>query len=266
MAIITLTTDLGNKDYYVPAIKGLILRHSPDAKLVDITNDIPSFDIFKAAFIIKNSYFHFPEGTIHLIGVDPDQGGLNAHLIIKENGHYFIGSDNGIFSLLFDKTPEKVYELSFTAEPDDLRFPNRYYARAAAHLANGGTPELIAKPGSIQNQKDPIKVKVQEDSMVGTIIYIDKFGNLVSNISESYFNQIRRSRNFKVFFRGNEEGLKRISANVSVAKTGDIACVFGASGNLEIAINKGSEDHGGSAASLLGLKLMDTVRIEFYNE
>ncbi|MGY6561898.1 MAG: SAM hydrolase/SAM-dependent halogenase family protein [Luteibaculaceae bacterium] len=263
MAIITLTTDLGNKDYYVPAIKGIILQQSPDANIIDISNDVPSFDILKAAFLFKNSFVHFPKGTIHILSVDPDNTGLYPHILLVHQGHFIIGNDNGIFSLIFEKEPEKVFELTFMVEPLDLKFPSRYFARAAAHLANGGTPELIGKPAKITNRKDSIGVKIVGDTLQGTIIYIDKYGNLVTNISEVAFQLHRRNRSYKVFFRGNEEGLNRISASISVAKRGDFVCLFGPSGNLEIAINQGAADFGGSASSLLGLGIMDTVRIEF---
>ena len=107
MSIITLTTDFGMKDYFVAAIKGAIYTDLPDAKIVDITHNISPFNITETAYIIKNAYTHFPKGSIHIIGVDSESNQENKHIAIQLDGHYFIGTDNGIISLLtVDIRPE----------------------------------------------------------------------------------------------------------------------------------------------------------------
>ena len=103
MAVITLTTDLGLKDYYVGSIKGAILKDIPSAHIIDISHDIPSFDISVASFCLKNVYKDFPDGSIHIIGVAPSADENTLHLVIEKDGHFFIGADNGIFGGLTNK-------------------------------------------------------------------------------------------------------------------------------------------------------------------
>src|SRR5665811_2404326 len=102
MAIITLTTDLGDKDIYQAALKGSILKLSPDVNIVDITNSVSAFNVQQAAFILKNSFHYFPDATVHLIGIDTVFSSDTKYLALRYKNHYFVGSDNGIFSLMFD--------------------------------------------------------------------------------------------------------------------------------------------------------------------
>ena len=146
MAIITLTTDLGTKDYYLSTIKGAILTQFPDARIIDISNEVTKFDILQASFIVKNAYKSFPEGTIHIIGVNPENTVETSHIAIKVDGHYFIGADNGMFSLMFDKLPDKIVELTIQPDIGFQTFPtNDVFVKAACHIARGGTLEVIGK-------------------------------------------------------------------------------------------------------------------------
>lgn len=97
MAIITLTSDWGLSDYYVGAVKGVIYSYCPQAVIVDITHNITPFDLKNAGFIVKNCYKNFPEGTIHILGIDTEESDEFSHIVVKADGHYFIGCDNGIF-------------------------------------------------------------------------------------------------------------------------------------------------------------------------
>jgi len=142
MPIITLTTDMGLKDYYVGAVKGAILTQFPGAVIVDISHSVSSFDIQEAAFIIKNCYLDFPPGTIHIIGVNPERSEDTPHIACFINGHYFIGADNGIFSIVFDKKPVQIVELKHSGTKESLTFPTRdVFVAAACHLAQGGALE-----------------------------------------------------------------------------------------------------------------------------
>ena len=102
MPIITLTTDLGTVDHYVSAVKATIIRQLENVNIIDISHDIPTFNIIHAAFVLKNVYQDFPSGTIHIIGVNTETDKDCSHLIVYANEHYFIGSDNGIFSLILE--------------------------------------------------------------------------------------------------------------------------------------------------------------------
>src|ERR1051326_4797986 len=123
MAIITLTTDLGLKDHYVSAVKGAILSQLPDVNIVDISHLVPTFDIVQAAYILKNAYPNFPPGTVHIIGVNAEASVKTPHIALSVSGHFFIGADNGIFSFLFDRVPDKIVELNIKQDTDNLTFP-----------------------------------------------------------------------------------------------------------------------------------------------
>ena len=140
MSIITLTTDLGLKDYYVAGIKGHILSQLPDANIVDISHEIPAFNISVAAFCLKNCYYDFPKGSIHIIGVSPEANEFTRHVVIKYQNHYFIGADNGIFSLLFDEIPEVIFDLNIISNEEKRTFPTKdIFVSAACHIGRGGT-------------------------------------------------------------------------------------------------------------------------------
>ena len=144
---ITLTTDMGLKDYYVATLKGAIYSELPDAKIIDISHNIPPFDITNAAFVIKNSFKHFPKNTIHVIGIDAEPSDLTRHIIVETQDQYFIGADNGIFSLIFDKQPDGVWEINLKTDGDEYSFPTKnIFIKAACHLARGGLPAVIGKP------------------------------------------------------------------------------------------------------------------------
>ncbi len=140
MAVITLTTDLGLVDNYVASVKGAILKGYPEATIVDITHEVPQFDLQKSAFILRNCYQDFPEGTVHILGVNSEADVNIPHVALFANGHYFIGADNGVFSLIFDNPPEKVVELTISQDTDRVTFPTKdVFVKAACHIARGGT-------------------------------------------------------------------------------------------------------------------------------
>ena len=125
MAIITLTTDMGLRDHYVAAVKGAILTQFPTAIIVDISHQVAPFDNMHTAFVLRNAYPEFPRGTIHIIGVNSEADGHTPHLVVRHDGHYFIGADNGVFSLLFDGKPHEAFELTIKLDTDHLAFPTK---------------------------------------------------------------------------------------------------------------------------------------------
>ncbi len=119
MAIITLTTDLGDKDIYQAALKGSILKSLPLVNIVDITHSVAAFNVQQAAFILKNSFYYFPDATVHLIGIDTVYNNDTKYLAVRYKEHYFVGADNGIFSLMFDSEPDEIVEINIM---QDLKF------------------------------------------------------------------------------------------------------------------------------------------------
>jgi S-adenosyl-L-methionine hydrolase (adenosine-forming) len=258
MAIITLTTDLGYKDFYQAALKGSILSQLPNAHIVDITHHVSAFNIPQAAFILKNAFHYFPKDTVHLIGIDSVFNENTRYLALKYKEHFFIGSDNGIFSLLFDEEPSEIVELNIMQDLKFLHFPlSDIFPKAASHLAKGGKLKDIGLPVSTIEEKMTLQPVIERDIIRGSVIYIDSFQNVITNITKEIFTKVQRNRDFTLYFRRNES-LSQLSWHYNEVPEGEKLCLFGISNHLEIAINKGN------ASGLLGLHLGDIVRIEFH--
>lgn len=263
MSIITLTTDLGQKDFYVPAIKGKIISElNTNVSIIDISHEIPIFDIKHAAFTLKNCYKAFPDNTIHIISIDSEVSHKTKALVAYYENQYFISADNGIFSLLFDLTPEKVYEINVSQDSETFTFPSKnIFVKVACHLARGGTPEIIGtKTADFKQFKDFIATTTSH-AIRGQVIYRDSYGNIITNISKRLFEEICRGRPFVVRFKNYE--IKRISTSYSDVPEGEKLAIFNSTNNLEIAINRGVPGGGGSASQLLGLNINEVVLIEF---
>jgi S-adenosylmethionine hydrolase len=259
MAIITLTTDLGSKDFYQAALKGSILTILPTANIVDITHEVPSFNISYAAFVLKNVYNYFPKGTVHLIGIDSVFSEQSKYVALKHHDHYFVGADNGIFSLLFEEAPDEVVELNIMQDLKYLHFPLvDIFVKAAIHLAKGGKLKEIGMPTDSIEERMLLHPVIERDIIRGSVIYIDTFCNVITNITKELFTRIQRNRDFTLYFRKSET-INQLSWHYNEVSEGEKLCLFGISNHLEIAINKGK------ASGLLGLHLNDIVRVEFHS-
>lgn len=262
MGVITLTTDLGHKDFYVASIKGKILSELNDVNIVDITHEIPIFDINFASYVLKNCCFDFPVGTVHIVSIDDEINANRIPILIKHKGHYFIGADNGLFSLLFDQKPEEIFELTLNHDSDILTFPAKnIFVKAACHIARGGTPEIIGRRIEEIKTFQNFRATTTADTIRGSIIYRDSYGNAISNISLRLFKEIGKGRQCIVRFKNYE--IKDISKSYSEVPDGEKLALFNSSENLEIAINRGVLGAGGSASQLLGLSINEIILIEF---
>ena len=260
MAIITLTTDLGTNDSYLASVKGSIYNQINDARIVDITNNITAFNIPQAAFVLRNCYKDFPLGSIHIVSVDDELNIENEHLAVKANGHYFIGSDNGLFSLLLtEMKSEKIIQLNIAQESNCLTFATKnIFAPAACHLARGGSMEMI---GTLVDNycvhRTDLKPVKEKNLIKGVIIYNDNYGNAITNIDKTMFLDIQRGREFIIYYGREDEKITTISKKYNDVPSGDKLAIFGENEQLQIAMNKGT------ANTLLGLKLHEIIRIEF---
>jgi len=258
MPVITLTTDLGLKDHYVASIKGAIHTLCPDATVVDISHEVQPFDILQASFLIKNCYREFPPGTIHVLGINPDLTDDSPHVLVEIDQHFFVGADNGIFSLIFDKKPDNVYELNITPEQGAYTFPTKsIFVTAACHIAKGGSPEIIGKAIEGINQRGVFSAVPEPSIIKGMATYIDHYGNVISNIPEQLFNAYKSFEQFRVVLRREDYDITNISRSYHDVPEGERLALFSATGFLEIAINRGN------ASKLLGIKQNDIIRIEF---
>ncbi len=257
MPIITLTTDLGDKDIYQAALKGSILSTLPNVSIVDITHSVAAFNVQQASFILKNSYHYFPAQTVHLIGIDTVFNTHTRYLAVRYKGHYFVGADNGMFSLMFDEEPEEMVELNIMQDLKFLHFPLAdIFVKAACHLAAGGSLDQIGISINSTEKKMNLQPVLDRNLIRGMVIYIDSFQNVITNVTKNFFNSVQHGRKFILYFKRNET-ITALSWHYNEVPEGEKLCLFGISDHLEIAINKGN------ASGLLGLNLGDSVIIDF---
>lgn len=255
MSVVTLSTDFGLKDYYVAVIKGALLCQQEPLSIVDITHDINHYDIVQGAFIFRNAWTSFPEGTIHLLSINNFYGPGMRFLGIQEKGHFFIGPDNGLFSLIFDATPADLFELPPPDAADS--FPLRsVFAGAAGHILREGSLEGYGNRVNKLVERLTFRPVISPSGIRGSIIHVDHYENVVINISKQLFEEVGKNRPFALFFKRHDP-ITRLSRNYYDVPVGEPLCLFNSSGFLEIAINLGK------ASSLLGLKVEDTVQIDF---
>lgn len=255
MAIITLTTDFGLKDHYVSAIKGAILSQFPSAAIVDISHNIEKYNLLEASYILKESYPNFPAGTIHIIGINTELAISGGYILVKQYDHYFIGADNGIFSLLFEETPQLIRELEVEKD-QKLSFPTRdIFVKAACRLVNGEDFNSIGKPKEDLLQRIPFRAASMGDNIRGSFVYVDSYDNVTTNIDRQLFDQIGKNRPFIIELA--RVAIAKVSNEYSDVPEGEVLAIFNASGYLEIAMRNGK------ASGLLNLKINDSITIRF---
>lgn len=258
MAIVTLTTDLGTKDFYAASIKGKIYSLCPNTTIVDITHEIPPFDTEIAAYSLKNTYNDFPKGSIHIIGVDPVENENQKHVVVFNDGHYFVGADNGVFSFLFDTPPQQVLKINLTKISLTTTFPAKdVFATVAAHLSAGKALSEITSGNHILVSRNSIIPTLESNTISGHAIYIDSMGNITADITKGTFIQVGMGRGFEISFRRPDNTIKKISSYYNQVPKGEKLALFNNCNNLEIAINEGS------ASKLFGMKRGDVIRVNF---
>lgn len=274
MSIITLTTDFGHKDYFVGALKGKILSEHKEAIIVDISHEIDLFNTLEASYCIEAAYHNFPKGTIHIIGVDSERVGDTQHIAMQWDDHYFICADNGILNTLIQKKiPQKIVAITIHDRLNTDVSDMDVFVAVACHIARGGLLNVIGKEIPSLKPVSVLTSSITDDlsEIKGQIVYIDSFGNCVTNISHKQFNETIRGRKFEIVIKNKK--FSRLHKNysdfpVSDVKQlkdleGDFLALFNENGYLEIAIYKSNPKTVGSAATLLGLHFRDTVSIKF---
>lgn len=275
MAIITLTTDFGTKDHFVAAIKGRILTEVGETIIVDISHRISPFDIYECAYVLKCAYPEFPKGTIHLVGLESENTPENEHLLVSMDDHFFIAANNGVLSILAaNRNPEKIGRIRLPnhgASP----FPElEVFTKVACHLARGGKEEVVSQPFDALKETKVIEPRISNNgaTIIGNVIYIDHYGNVVTNITRPLFEAYRNGRPFELVAR--RQKLRDIFdtytdlIDFSLPKNqrkgpSDFLALFNSSGHLELAIFKSDLRTVGGASSLIGLKRDDVITINF---
>ncbi|WP_306643893.1 SAM hydrolase/SAM-dependent halogenase family protein [Sanyastnella coralliicola] len=266
MAILTFISDFGTADPYVAMVKGAVYSQLPEAKIVDISHEVSPFNVTEAAFHLRQSYSVFPRGTVHLIGVNADHSADTPHRIAVYDGHYFIAADGGIFSLIFDKQPDAVYDINVPYDSDILTFPVLHrLVKVACHLLRGGTPEVIARQAESVTEATRLRPIIDGDSIRGHVVYVDRFDNLVTDISSSMFREVGKSRDFTIHLRTERHKIEKISSHYNEVPNGEKVGLFNSAGVLEIGIGGGAPESGGGAAQLFGLKKGDLILVVFHD-
>ncbi|KAB1068671.1 SAM-dependent chlorinase/fluorinase [Tamlana haliotis] len=274
MAIITLTTDFGEKDYFAGATRGAILSELPGVTIVDISHNVSPFNIPEAAYIIQNAYNNFPKGTIHIIGIDSELNPENKHIAVKLDGHYFVCANNGIMSMICSEiAPEDIVEINIHDKIRSSFTVLDVFVQVACHIARGGTLDVIGKKISEIKPIKGIKPYIKDDkTILGNIIYIDNYGNVVTNIKRNFFESIQKGRNFEItvrqytFSKIYQKYSDIVNFDIPENKRNDEGrrlAVFNSGDFLEVAVYKSNSATTGSASSLLGLGIMDSVSVTF---
>ena len=274
MSIITLTTDYGLKDHFVGALKGKILSEYPEAIIIDISHDIDPFNSLEASYIISAAYSSFPKGTVHLIGVDIEGNKENQHIVMQWNDHYFISADNGILSMFSQKiVPQKMVTINIHDRLPNEATDMDVFVKVACHVAKGGLLNVIGKEIKSIKPVTDLQAVLSDDgnSLKGHIIYIDHFGNVVTNITKKLFIEVAKGRPYEIVLR--TKNIKTILPNYSAIASsekypikyyeGEKLAIFNEAGFLEIAIFRSNPSKVGSANSLLGLNYRDVITIKF---
>ncbi len=248
MPLLTLTSDIGQQDFLIGAVKGQLLQSNPAFNLVDISHDLSPFNYPQAAYVCRNAMKNFQAGTFHLILVNLFDEKPEHMLLAAHNG-YFIGcADNGLLTMILEEIPQKVVALALDkSQQKNTIYCTSIFANAFNELLNGKTIEEIGDPGISIQVKNPLRPLLGNDYIEGQIIFIDNFENVIVNIHKDEFEEQRKGRSFKIVFK-RDEVIDRISETYADVNEGEKLAIFNSAGYLEIAINKGN------AAGLLGLQ------------
>ncbi len=258
MHIITLTSDWNENDYYVASLKGKLLSACPEAQIIDINHRIKSFNSSKAAYILRNSYPHFPENSIHIIAVNTEPALGRELLAARKDNHFFLCADNGILGLLGGTEPDEVVTLTdhYNEDPDTF-IALSVFAKVACKLA-GGTPlSKIGTPVENYDRQTPLRATIEDLTIIGSVIHIDSYQNAITNISQELFTRVGSGKAFEIYVQSKHYMVDRINKRYNETEEGELLAIFNSSGLLEIALRNGN------AAGLLKLNTNSTIRVEF---
>ncbi len=255
MTIVTITSDWNRGDYYLGILKGRLLSVKKEIEIVEITNSIPCFDVLQEVFVLRNSYQAFPKGSIHLMCVMSEPSADIPMIVVFADDHYFIGVNDGRFSLMFKDLPAIAFEIereeisSFSApvlfaKGVEIVTENSFQTRTRATSI---VKEIMTEVVSGENQ------------IIGKVIYLDSFGNAITDIDRKLFDKLHRGRDFTIFIHGPRSRIEKISQSYNQNSPGELLALFNSLGLLEIAVNQGN------ISTLEGLGVSSEIRIKFYN-
>lgn len=248
MAIITLTSDIGTKDYITGAVKGRLLQKNSNFNIIDISHELPPFNYPQASYICRNAFKNFPENTFHILLVDLHHKKQGHLLFIKHQGQYIGCADNGLITMILQQKPEQLVALPIKeSHQKNILVFAEVFAETYDQVLRGAAFEELGNPDVDIDEKNSLRPLLGSNIIEGQIIFIDNFENVIINITKDEFEEQRRGRSFKIVFQRNET-IDKISNTYADVPQSEKVAIFNSAGYLEIAINKGN------AAGLFGLE------------
>ena len=248
MPLLTLTSDIGNQDYLVGAVKAQLLQVNPDFNLIDITHNIAPFNSPQAAYVCRSALKNFPDYTYHIILVNLFETKPEQLLLAFHNNQYLLCADNGLITMILEDKPEIVVGIPLDKKADrNTIYCSITMGKIIKQLSEGVALEKIGIADVEYLQKNPLRPTLGENWIEGQIIFIDNFENVVVNITQKQFEENRKGRNYRIAFKANDY-IDRLSETYADVPEGYKLALFNSAGYLEIAMNKGN------AAGLFGLK------------
>lgn len=252
MSFITLTTEWREDDFFHGILRGRLATLCPEAVVVTNASGIPPFNIMHGAFVIRNTFSHYPEGTIHMVFINSEGTKEQPHLLVKSKGHFFIGADNGIFNLILNSQPDIVIGLANPEGKDEISL----FTDTAAAIVKGAEPSLLGKKLEGVSEKVPLRATIDKNVIMGSVIFIDSYGNAITNITRDIFARVFEGKQFRILIKSNKYYTEKISRLYSDEPVGELVTRFNTIDLLEVAIN------GADMCSLFGVETGDVVRVE----
>jgi hypothetical protein len=228
----------------------------PGVIIIDNAGNIPAFNISHASFIIRNTFNNYPKGSIHIICVHSEAHTDQDHLIVRARDHFFIGTDNGIFNLILNSDPDEVIRLDTDGTSDELEV----FAKAASDLIAGKKPSDIGKSVKTLSERVPLRATIDKDVIIGSIIFIDSYGNAISNITREVFYRVFENKAYRILIQSNKNYTDQISLRYSDVPVGEMLARFNQLDLLEISIN------GADVSELLSLSVGSVLRVDLANK
>jgi len=248
LPLITLTSDIGQQDFLVGAIKGQLMQQTQGFTVIDITHSLSPFNYPQAAYVCRNAINNFAAGTFHLVMVNLFDEKPEHLLLAEHNGNYIACADNGLLTMILEEVPQKVVALNLDkTKPKNTLYCIQIFAKAITEISNGKKLEEIGDSSVSIQVKNPLRPMLGNNWIEGQIIFVDNFENVIININKEDFEEQRKGRSFKIVFK-RDEVIDRISESYADVNEGEKLALFNSANYLEIAINKGN------AAGLLGLQ------------
>jgi S-adenosylmethionine hydrolase len=255
MALITFISDFGESDHYVASVKARILSVNPGLQIIDISHHIQAHNLAHGAFVIKSVYRDFAKGTVHLVSIDTLGSANYRFLAFKIEDHFFVAPDNGICSLISEKEPAIVADITGQVTRRSS-FPSRdILAKAAALLASGTNLQDMGTFTTDYKKLIGRQFRASKKQISGSVIRVDHYGNLITNIEETVFNQLCNNHPFTINFA--RESVTEINQGYGQVEDGDCFVIFNSLGLMEIGIFRGN------ASELLGLDYDSPINIYF---